>query len=216
MYRGTASNGENATALVSNQMSTYFADKTASNGVTYYYKVVASNSAGNSLNSTEVSANPTAIFPGTAVYQMDAGSSTAVGNFVADPFGSSGSTTSGSSIDASHVSSPASPAIYKSAHAAANFTYTVNLTPNQTYKVRMHFVESYFTAAGQRLFNVAINGTPVLKNFDIFAAATAKNTAIVEQFTATADKNGVLTLAFTSGTANQPLRSPRLKSTNNP
>ena len=52
------------------------------------------------------------------------------------------------------------------------------------YTVRLHFAEIYWTAAGQRRFNVAINGTQVLTNFDIFATAGA-NKALVRDFSAT-------------------------------
>ncbi len=70
----------------------------------------------------------------------------------------------------------------------------------------MHFAETYFTAAGQRTFNVAINGTSVLSNFDIYANV-GKNAALVEQFTATANPSGQIVIAFTNGTANQPVVS---------
>jgi len=37
------------------------------------------------------------------------------------------------------------------------------------------FTESYVTSPGQRIFNVSINGTQVLTNFDIYAAAGGRN-----------------------------------------
>ena len=37
--------------------------------------------------------------------------------------------------------------------------------------MRLHFAETFWTAAGQRTFNVIINGQQVLTNFDIVAAA---------------------------------------------
>ena len=73
-----------------------------------------------------------------------------------------------------------------------------------TYTVLLHFAETYFTAAGGREFNVAINGTTVLTNFDIYATV-GKDAALVEQFTATANSSGDIVIAFTDGTANQPL-----------
>jgi hypothetical protein len=45
---------------------------------------------------------------------------------------------------------------------------------------------------------VSINGTQVLANFDIFAAAGAKNKAVIKQFTANADSNGQYVIVFTS------------------
>ncbi len=68
----------------------------------------------------------------------------------------------------------------------------------------LHFAETYFTAAGDREFNVAINGTTVLSNLDIYATVGA-NAALVKTFTATANSSGDIVIAFTIGTANQPL-----------
>jgi hypothetical protein len=66
--------------------------------------------------------------------------------------------------------------------------------------VRLHFCETFWTAAGKRLFNVSINGTQVLTNFDIFATAGGENIANIQQFTETADGTGTYTLTFTSNT----------------
>ena len=78
-----------------------------------------------------------------------------------------------------------------------------DLTPNASYVVRLHFVELSFTASGQRVFNVAINGTSVLSNFDIFAQV-GENHALVEQFNATANSSGQIVIAFTQGSADNP------------
>ena len=42
----------------------------------------------------------------------------------------------------------------------------------------LHFAETYFTAEGDREFNVAINGTTVLTNLDIYATVGV-NAALV-------------------------------------
>ncbi|MCW3099421.1 MAG: coagulation factor 5/8 type domain protein, partial [Chthonomonadaceae bacterium] len=86
-----------------------------------------------------------------------------------------------------------------------NFAYNMpGLTPGASYTVRLHFAESYFSTAGQRFFNVAINGATVLANFDIATVAGGVNKALVEQFTATADSSGNITITFTWQT-NWPL-----------
>ena len=86
-----------------------------------------------------------------------------------------------------------------------NFSYVMpSLTPGASYTVRLHFAESYFTIPGQRYFNVTINGAAALTNFDIATAAGGVNKAIVEQFTATADSSGNITITFTWQT-NWPL-----------
>ena len=48
--------------------------------------------------------------------------------------------------------------------------------------VRLYLADSYQNAAGQRLFDIAINGETVAKQLDIFAAAGGKNRAMVETF----------------------------------
>ena len=50
-------------------------------------------------------------------------------------------------------------AVYQHAQAGV-FTYTIpGLTAGTQYSVLLHFAETYFNAAGQREFDVAINGT---------------------------------------------------------
>ena len=57
-------------------------------------------------------------------------------------------------------------------------------TYEATYEVELHFAELQKTAAGQRQFNVLIEGEEVLHNFDIFAEVGDK-TACVRTFQAT-------------------------------
>jgi endoglucanase len=146
------------------------------------------------------------------VYQVNSGGA-AVTPFAADAFFSGGQTdTVTATINTSGVTNPAPMAVYQSERwggdAASNpapFSYTfTNLTPGASYNVRLHFAEIFWTAAGQRKFNVAINGTQVLTNFDIIAAAGAANKAIVQQFTTTANTSGNIVVSFTVGTADAP------------
>jgi beta-glucanase (GH16 family) len=75
-------------------------------------------------------------------------------------------------------------------------TYTFGgLTPNTSYTVRLHFAELYFASAGSRRFNVAINGTQVLTNLDIFATVGA-NKALVRDFTSTASAGGQIVIQY--------------------
>ncbi len=59
IYRGTSSGGETYLAEV-NGSSLSYTDRSVTNGVTYYYYVTAVNSAGESENSNEVNATPSA------------------------------------------------------------------------------------------------------------------------------------------------------------
>ncbi|GCF11947.1 endo-1,4-beta-xylanase [Dictyobacter arantiisoli] len=148
---------------------------------------------------TPVTPTPTPI--GTPVtassYAVDAGG-TATGTFAADAYYNGGSTYSTtSSIDTSGVSNPAPQSVYQT-ERYGNMTYSFpNLKPGTQYTVRLHEAELYWTSSGQRTFNVAINGQQVLTNFDIYATAGAINKAVVEQFTATADASGQITIQFT-------------------
>lgn len=105
-------------------------------------------------------------------------------------------------IDMSSVINPAPQAVYQS-ERYGNITYSLgSLTANGSYTVRLHFAEIYWTAIGKRVFNVAINGTQVLTNFDIFATTGATNKAIVREFNANADGTGKITIVFTTVTDN--------------
>jgi hypothetical protein len=81
-------------------------------------------------------------------------------------------------------------------------TYSFSV-PNGTYTVTLKFAEIYWTSAGQRIFNVAINGTTVLSNFDIVAQAGAANKALDKPFTVTTT-TGNISIQFITGTADLP------------
>jgi hypothetical protein len=133
----------------------------------------------------------------TAVHRINCGGA-ATGGFTADQFFSGGSPySSGSTIVTSGVTNAAPAAVYQS-ERFGNQTYTIGgLTPGSGYTVRLHFAEVYFTAAGARVFNVSVNGTQVLANFDIFAAAGA-NKALVRDFAAIASAAGQIIIQYTT------------------
>jgi hypothetical protein len=58
IYRGTSAGGEGTTAYASGITGTTYTDTSVTAGTTYYYKIVAVNSAGSSPASSEVSATP--------------------------------------------------------------------------------------------------------------------------------------------------------------
>jgi hypothetical protein len=71
-----------------------------------------------------------------------------------------------------------------------------------SYLVRLHFSENVGfgnSGAGQRVFNVAIQGTTVLTNFDVYVAAgNALSKAVVRDFTVTSDGSGNITIVETA------------------
>jgi fibronectin type 3 domain-containing protein len=140
----------------------------------------------------------------TLPFAVDGGGPAAE-SYVADVDFSGGNTSSTTAtIDTSAVSNPAPQAVYQTERYGA-FTYTIpGLTPNATYNVALHFAEIYWSSAGQRTFNVVINGTQVLTNFDIIAAAGAPKKAIVKSFSTTANSSGQIVIQFTNGTADLP------------
>jgi len=123
----------------------------------------------------------------------------AAGNFVADTDVTGGTTIYSTSnpIDTSGVTNPAPQAVYQTERSGSDFVYTIpSLMPNASYRVRLHFAEFAFNGPGIRLFNVKINGQQVLTNFDIYATAGGQNKAVVEQFLATADSSGAITIEY--------------------
>ncbi|GHO42415.1 glycosyl hydrolase [Ktedonospora formicarum] len=155
-----------------------------------------------SVPAGSIAVNGTVIQPRTLPpptgLQINAGGGEAY-PFAADQNFSGGATTStNTAINTSGVSNPAPQYVYQS-NRYGSFTYTFShLTPNISYPVRLHFAETYWTQAGQRVFNVSANGQQTLANFDIVAAAGGANKAVVKQFNATADGNGTITLQFTT------------------
>ena len=118
----------------------------------------------------------------------------------------------GNPIDTSAVTNPAPQAVYRSKRTGNGdglpFTYRfANLTANHVYTVRLHFAESVWSAAGQRIFSVTINGTTVLPNFDIFASAGGAFKATVQQFSTTPDSSGAISIGYAYGAASNPLAS---------
>ncbi len=209
VYRGTVSGFLPASGTqVSGISGTTFVDTGLSASTTYYYLVEAVDSAGASAASTQASATTLQASGSTGsssdIVAIGAGGKGA-GNFAADEdFTGGGTTTTGSNISTAGVANAAPEAVYQSERAGV-FTYTIpGLTAGMSYGVRLHFAEFYWTKAGQRVFNVSINGTPVLSNFDIIAAAGGPDIALVESFSATANLNGQIVISFAAGSADQP------------
>jgi hypothetical protein len=81
------------------------------------------------------------------------------------------------------------------------FSYSFPV-PAGNYQVTLKFAETYWTAAGDREFNVAINGTTELTNFDIFATAGGQNKAVDKVFNNIASTGGMITLTFGPASVN--------------
>ena len=161
------------------------------------YTVIAQSAGVSGTASVSVSATP------TTVYQVNTGSYNAASPYAGDQYGSGGTMrTVTSSITISGVTDPAPMAVYRS-ERYGNSTYTFpNLTAGASYLVRLHFAELYWTSTGRRRFNVVINGSTVLSNYDIYAATGGRYRAIVREFTTTANGSGQIVINFSTITDN--------------
>ena len=106
-------------------------------------------------------------------------------------------TTSGS---ATAVAGTVDDALYQAQRYAANLQYRFTV-PNGAYTVKVKMAETYWTAAGQRVFNIFAEGLLEASNVDIFALAPGQNRALDLQFNV-AVNDGVLNLDFTGVTDN--------------
>jgi len=213
VYGGTTANP--TTLIAGGVTGTTYSNTGLAASTTYYYVVKALDADGTSAASAQASATTLTGSSGTSIVSINAGgpavsdSGGGDNSFVADEDFSTGGTTysvtNTITVPASVATSAAPAAVYQSARQGT-VTYTIpGLTVGTSYTVRLHFAELYFSAAGDRVFNVAINGTTVLSNFDIYATAKANFTAVVEQFTATANSSGQIVIAYTNGTIDQPM-----------
>jgi hypothetical protein len=177
--------------------TTTFDDTAAACNTTYHYVVEAVDSDGASAPSAQASATTSAC-PANSGVQINCGGP-AVSPFLADAdFSGGGTINHANTINLSGVTNPAPAAVYQTARTG-NFSYTFSgFTAGSSHTVRLHFAETFFSTAGSRTFNVSINGTQVLANFDVFAAAGAQNKAVIEQFTENASSTGNYVITFTS------------------
>jgi hypothetical protein len=131
----------------------------------------------------------------------------ATNGFDADTGGSGGNVFS--VADTIDTSAPgAGPAaIYQTERwGACSYRFSMKpLPPGRSYTVRLHFAETKYVAAGQRAFNVEINGRKVLANFDIFQEAGGKDKALVREFTGLQpDDGGNFVIQFRKSYAEEP------------
>jgi hypothetical protein len=81
--------------------------------------------------------------------------------------------------------------LYRSARAGlyGDFTYTIPVA-NGAYNLSLLFAEIQYSNPGDRVFNVLVNGSPVLTNFDI-AGAVGPNVALTKTFAVTVSTGAV-------------------------
>jgi len=101
--------------------------------------------------------------------------------FVAHSWGYEGGTTAASYVP---IGNTTEDTLYQT-QRQGTFRYRVWLSNGAyqgRYRVELHFAELQVSSAGQRVFNVQLEGHPVLQNFDIYAAAGGAYMANVQTF----------------------------------
>ncbi len=76
--------------------------------------------------------------------------------------------------------------------------------PSGTYKVDLSFAEIQLKKKGARVFSVSLEGSPVIANLDVFAAAGGRNIALDESFVVTVT-DGVLDVGFIAQRGDAPI-----------
>jgi hypothetical protein len=153
-------------------------------------------------NSPLTTAVYTLLIPGSSFY-VRAGTSTPYtdpsGNVWVEDEDYSGGASSTPTTHA--ISNTTTQPLYQTGRFDA-FTYTFpGLPVGASYVVTLKFAETYWTAAGQRIFNVILNGTTVLSNFDIFADAGGEYIADDKTFSTTVNSAGQVVIQFQNGSA---------------
>jgi Malectin domain len=96
-----------------------------------------------------------------------------------------------------------SPVLYNGQrYGNPSFSYVFTV-PNGSYTVTLKFAELYVTGAGQRLFDVVLDGTTVETAFDIYATAGAMNTAVDRAYPVSVS-GGQIKIDFNQGTVQFP------------
>jgi beta-glucanase (GH16 family) len=197
----------NQTLIANNITGTSYTDANLSPGQTYYYTVTGSGEYSGESAASQVAVTLPTSGVGTnggAIY-VSAGGYSGAGNYIVNTLVSGGFTNAfTATVNTGNVTNPAPQDVYHSERWGPQSWTIAHLTPGGSYNVRMHFAESAWTAAGQREFNVLINGQQVLTNFDIFATAGAQNTVVTQAINTIADRNGVILLQLAVGADDQP------------
>lgn len=208
VLRGSAAGGPYTTivpALGSGLVA--YIDAMVQPGQTYYYVLTATDPNGVSGFSNEA----TAVIPGAPPpppppsgvpvflrYGTSASYTDASGN-VWKSGACPGSTASVTHVITKTTTQP----LYQFECYGSSWTLKVTgLTPNAPYTLTGKFAETYWTAAGKRVFSVTANGAAWLSGFDIFKDAGGAFIADDKSTSVTADASGAVMLAFTTSADN--------------
>ena len=97
-----------------------------------------------------------------------------------------------------HIRGTSDPWLYSTVrYSTSSFSYTLPATPG-AYTLKLLFVEGdAYVHVGTRVFNVSVNGTPVLTNFDVYSQAGGGDKPLDESFPVTVPAgSGAVTVTF--------------------
>ncbi|WP_289062482.1 malectin domain-containing carbohydrate-binding protein [uncultured Zobellia sp.] len=107
------------------------------------------------------------------------------------------------------ISGTTNDALYQT-ERFGTFSYEIPVSAPGEYDIRLHFAELYFGVGsrpggpGDRVFNVVIENTPVLTNFDILGEVPAA-TALQKEINNVSVTDGFVSISFTAITENPKL-----------
>jgi malectin (di-glucose binding ER protein) len=203
VYRGTVFDGE-ATTPIATVTSPSYTDTSVTNETLYFYEVAATNSVGISGDTNQIAMTPMPAWGTRGAVSINCGGS-AASPFVADTdFGSGATSSTTHAINTSNwLTSPVPPQSVLQTNRHGQMTYRMGgFTPGSSRRVTLYFVEHFWTAAGKRMFDVIINGSEVLTDFDVFADAGGQYIAVQHTFTAAANSSGEVVVQFVSDVDN--------------
>ena len=181
---------------------TSLASKTVWPARTTTYTLTAANSSGTATAQAAVTISQTPPPAAFAPIRVNAGGPAYVDSSGQAWSADKGFTGGGTAHIWNPVAKTADQALYQTLRYGSLFTYQFAV-PNGAYTVNLKFAEPSLSA-GQRLFNVAINGTPALANFDVAAQSGGRFVALDQRFPVTV-LNGQIAIQFTSGSASAPV-----------
>ena len=120
-----------------------------------------------------------------------------------------GDSAAPSNVSSTDILNTTDDVLYRSERYGTTFGYNIPVQSSGSYTVRLHFAEIYWCVGtnpcpnngsgpgkGARVFNVNVEGSPVLSNYDI-TAKVGKLKAVVEQVQTTVT-DGTLNINFTT------------------
>ncbi|WP_175480140.1 malectin domain-containing carbohydrate-binding protein [Natrinema salaciae] len=175
-------------------------------GTSYEVGVTAVDGVGNESGAATTSVSTT---EGSVVTAINAGGDSYTSGditYEADPLttGSTNSTTD-------DIGGTSDDALYQTERYGEQFTYDLSV-PDGTYAVQLLFAEIYHSSAGQRVFDVSVEGTEQLSEYDLYAAA-GHDRATVETVQGVSVSDGSLTIEFTASVDNAKVSAIRVLST---